>query len=95
MPARYRSSSWKASGKKKVRTVALRATTGRDVRLIMVGGKGGVGKTTCASAIAMGLASGGRRVLLILIVAVPSFQFACPVLAAGATTGSGDGVTEA
>ena len=54
--------------------MALRATTGRDVRLIMVGGKGGVGKTTCASAIAMGLASGGRRVLLISSDPTPSLS---------------------
>jgi len=40
----------------------------------MVGGKGGVGKTTCASAIAMGLASGGRRVLLISSDPTPSLS---------------------
>ncbi|MGA2108719.1 MAG: ArsA family ATPase [Syntrophorhabdales bacterium] len=54
--------------------MALRATTGKDVRLIMVGGKGGVGKTTCASAIAMGLASSGRRVLLISSDPTPSLS---------------------
>jgi len=36
----------------------------RDVRLHVVTGKGGTGKTTVAAAIAIALAAGGRRVLL-------------------------------
>jgi arsenite-transporting ATPase len=34
-------------------------------RLLFVGGKGGVGKTTIASALALGMAEGGERVLLV------------------------------
>ncbi|MGD0230473.1 MAG: ArsA family ATPase [Syntrophorhabdales bacterium] len=54
--------------------MALTAISGEDVRLIMVGGKGGVGKTTCASAIALGLADRGRRVLLISSDPTPSLS---------------------
>jgi len=54
--------------------VALKSCAGGNVRLIMVGGKGGVGKTTCASAIAMGLASRGRRALLISSDPTPSLS---------------------
>jgi arsenite/tail-anchored protein-transporting ATPase len=43
-------------------------------RLIMVGGKGGVGKTTCASAIALGLALDGKKVLLISSDPTPSLS---------------------
>src|SRR5437899_6310812 len=35
------------------------------VQLLLFGGKGGVGKTTCAAACALGLAARGRRVLLL------------------------------
>src|SRR5271157_274287 len=38
----------------------------------MVGGKGGVGKTTCASAVALQIASDGRRVLLLSSDPTPS-----------------------
>jgi arsenite/tail-anchored protein-transporting ATPase len=44
----------------------------RNVKLIMVGGKGGVGKTTCASAIALRIAHDGRRVLLLSSDPTPS-----------------------
>ncbi|HUJ88714.1 MAG TPA: ArsA family ATPase, partial [Syntrophorhabdales bacterium] len=44
----------------------------RNVKLIMVGGKGGVGKTTCASAIALQIARDGRRVLLLSSDPTPS-----------------------
>ncbi len=54
--------------------MALRAVEGEDVRLIMVGGKGGVGKTTCASAIALGLARVGRRILLVSSDPTPSLS---------------------
>jgi arsenite/tail-anchored protein-transporting ATPase len=40
----------------------------------MVGGKGGVGKTTCASAIALGLSIRGRRVLLVSSDPAPSLS---------------------
>ena len=45
-----------------------------DVKLIMVGGKGGVGKTTCASAIAAKIAAGGKRVLVISSDPTPSLS---------------------
>ena len=48
--------------------------TGKDVKLIMVGGKGGVGKTTCASAVALKLAMDGRRVLVISSDPTPSLS---------------------
>ena len=44
------------------------------VKLIMVGGKGGVGKTTCASAIALKIAQEGRRVLIITSDPAPSLS---------------------
>jgi arsenite/tail-anchored protein-transporting ATPase len=46
----------------------------KDVKLIMIGGKGGVGKTTCASAIALKLAQEGRRVLIITSDPAPSLS---------------------
>jgi arsenite-transporting ATPase len=54
--------------------VALKAAADKGVRLIMVGGKGGVGKTTCASAIALGLAEAGRKVLCISSDPTPSLS---------------------
>jgi len=45
-----------------------------EVKLIMVGGKGGVGKTTCASAIALKLAMDGKRVLAISSDPTPSLS---------------------
>ncbi len=45
-----------------------------QVKLVMVGGKGGVGKTTCASAIALKLATLGRRVLVISSDPAPSLS---------------------
>jgi arsenite/tail-anchored protein-transporting ATPase len=53
--------------------VPLTAAT-EGVKLIMVGGKGGVGKTTCASAIALGLAIRGKRVLVISSDPSPSLS---------------------
>ncbi len=44
----------------------IRALLAPDsLRLLLFGGKGGVGKTTCAAAAALGLAAVGRRVLLL------------------------------
>jgi len=43
-------------------------------RLIMIGGKGGVGKTTCASAIALHLALQGRKTLIISSDPTPSLS---------------------
>ena len=43
-------------------------------RLIMIGGKGGVGKTTCASAIAMHFALSGRKTLIISSDPAPSLS---------------------
>src|SRR5207248_1333641 len=40
-------------------------TPPEGVQLLLFGGKGGVGKTTCAAACALGLARRGRRVLLL------------------------------
>ncbi len=46
----------------------------QDVKLIMVGGKGGVGKTTCASAVALRLAMEQKRVLVISSDPTPSLS---------------------
>lgn len=43
-------------------------------RLIMIGGKGGVGKTTCASAIALHFSLQGRRTLIISSDPTPSLS---------------------
>ena len=43
-------------------------------RLIMIGGKGGVGKTTCASAIALHFALGGKKTLIISSDPTPSLS---------------------
>ncbi len=43
-------------------------------RLIMIGGKGGVGKTTCASAIALHFALEGKRTLIISSDPTPSLS---------------------
>jgi arsenite-transporting ATPase len=43
-------------------------------QLILVGGKGGVGKTTCASAIALRLAASGKRILILSSDPTPSLS---------------------
>lgn len=43
-------------------------------RLVMVGGKGGVGKTTCAAAIAMHMAEAGRKTLILSSDPTPSLS---------------------
>jgi len=48
--------------------------TDSGVKLIMVGGKGGVGKTTCASAIALNIAMEGKKVLIISSDPTPSLS---------------------
>lgn len=45
-----------------------------NVRLLMVGGKGGVGKTTCASAVALHLTRAGRKVLIVSSDPTPSLS---------------------
>jgi arsenite/tail-anchored protein-transporting ATPase len=46
----------------------------KDIKLIMIGGKGGVGKTTCASAIAVKIAADGKKVLVISSDPTPSLS---------------------
>ncbi|MGE5808534.1 MAG: ArsA family ATPase [Nitrospirota bacterium] len=47
---------------------------GRDERVLPIGGKGGVGKTTCSAAIAARFAATGRRTLIITSDATPSLS---------------------
>jgi arsenite/tail-anchored protein-transporting ATPase len=60
------------------RSKATRTTTGadgsatRDPRYLFVGGKGGVGKTTCAAAIALAAALDGSRTLVVSTDPAPS-----------------------
>ena len=54
--------------------MGLTDITDERTRLIMVGGKGGVGKTTCASAIALSRAAQGKRVLLLSSDPTPSLS---------------------
>lgn len=54
--------------------MGLAGVDNRDVKLIMVGGKGGVGKTTCASAVALKIAMEGRKVLIITSDPAPSLS---------------------
>jgi anion-transporting ArsA/GET3 family ATPase len=60
------------------RSKATRTTTGadasatRDPRYLFVGGKGGVGKTTCAAAIALTAALDGSRTLVVSTDPAPS-----------------------
>jgi arsenite/tail-anchored protein-transporting ATPase len=54
--------------------MALVNIDNKDVKLIMVGGKGGVGKTTCASGVALKLAKEGRKVLIITSDPAPSLS---------------------
>jgi Mrp family chromosome partitioning ATPase len=48
-----------------LRNVRARDTDWDGVRLHVVTGKGGTGKTTVAAALALALAAGGRKVLLV------------------------------
>lgn len=56
------------------KTLGLVNIANDETKLIMVGGKGGVGKTTCASAIALKLAKDGKRVLVISSDPTPSLS---------------------
>jgi anion-transporting ArsA/GET3 family ATPase len=62
--------------------VSNRDTDWEGVRLHVVTGKGGTGKTTVASALALALASGGKRVLLIEVEGRQGIAqvFDCPPL---------------
>jgi anion-transporting ArsA/GET3 family ATPase len=56
---------------------------GGGQKYIFVGGKGGVGKTVLASAIALDLASRGEKVLLALTPYTPSQQYSSRAYQAG------------
>ncbi|TET78445.1 MAG: hypothetical protein E3J43_04565, partial [Candidatus Heimdallarchaeota archaeon] len=51
--------------KKQVILMSLKEITNMDLKYILVGGKGGVGKTSIASALGIALAELGKRVLII------------------------------
>jgi arsenite-transporting ATPase len=53
---------------------SLRQLDQESKRLIMIGGKGGVGKTTCASSIALHFALQGKRTLIISSDPTPSLS---------------------
>lgn len=55
-------------------SVSLEGLDDSGVRLVMVGGKGGVGKTTCASAVALHLTLTGRKVLIVSSDPTPSLS---------------------
>src|SRR5512137_21093 len=57
-----------------MRSMGLDNIEDKHVKLIMVGGKGGVGKTTCASAIALKLAMDKQKVLIISSDPTPSLS---------------------
>jgi arsenite/tail-anchored protein-transporting ATPase len=54
--------------------MGLKNILSKNIKLIMVGGKGGVGKTTCASAIAVKIAYEGKKVLVISSDPAPSLS---------------------
>jgi arsenite/tail-anchored protein-transporting ATPase len=58
----------------------------KNVGLIMIGGKGGVGKTTCASAIAVRIAVEGKKVLIISSDPTPSLSDIFEVAIGGVET---------
>lgn len=54
--------------------MSLAVLDGADLRVIMFGGKGGVGKTTCSATSALHYASQGRRTLIISSDLTPSLS---------------------
>jgi arsenite/tail-anchored protein-transporting ATPase len=58
---------WRAAARGKAPNGPPASWVGEDTRLLLFGGKGGVGKTTCAAAVALSVASAlpDRRVLLL------------------------------
>lgn len=55
-------------------TISLRQLDQESKRLIMIGGKGGVGKSTCASAIALHFSNQGKKTLIISSDPTPSLS---------------------
>ncbi len=58
--------------KKEIKTLAG-LTEGRK-KIVLIGGKGGVGKTTCASALALHMAESGKKTLIISSDPTPSLS---------------------
>jgi anion-transporting ArsA/GET3 family ATPase len=54
--------------------MSLLKLDGANKRVLMFGGKGGVGKTTCAASTALHYAAQGRRTLIISSDASPSLS---------------------
>src|SRR3989304_10002063 len=59
---------------KVVMNTSLKGLDREPKRLIMIGGKGGVGKTTCASAIALHFSLQGKKTLIISSDPTPSLS---------------------
>ncbi|MFQ6079631.1 MAG: ArsA-related P-loop ATPase, partial [Thermodesulfobacteriota bacterium] len=55
-------------------TDSLAGLENKNKQLVMIGGKGGVGKTTCATAIAVHFARLGRKTLVISSDPTPSLS---------------------
>jgi hypothetical protein len=79
---RRRQGDSRCVGPDSLQGVSTRDTDWDGVRLHVVTGKGGAGKTTVASALALALASGGKRVLLIEVEGRQGIAqvFDCPPL---------------
>jgi arsenite-transporting ATPase len=68
--------TWRASAPEAPNADILPLIAGDDTRLILFGGKGGVGKTTCAAAAALGVASAGRGRRVLLLSTDPAHSLA-------------------